>query len=195
LAFMNARKRNKNLTMVLVALISAGLLLSVSLGYFTGFSTPSVVPDVSTPIAGSGESAAIQKFQSGSSLLEQGKTDEALKFFEEARKGFEEVVKNDPNNIQSLGDLATTYFYLGDADKAIETANKALAIEPKYSTVRLNLARYLYYGKNNSFGAANELEKIEQGDVNYNAAQQFMTEINSSNNQLPPQNTAPSEKK
>ena len=128
MAFMNARKRNKNLTMVLVALISAGLLLSVSLGYFTGFSTPSVVPDVSTPIAGSGESAAIQKFQSGSSLLEQGKTDEALKFFEEARKGFEEVVKNDPNNIQSLGDLATTYFYLGDADKAIETANKALAI-------------------------------------------------------------------
>lgn len=195
MAFMNARKRNKTLTIVLVVLISVGLLASVSIGYFTGFTTTPVTPNTSAPVVGAGESIANQNFQSGSDLLAQGKSEEALKFFEEARKGYEEVVKQDPKNIQSLGDLATSYFYLGDADKAIESANKALEVEPKFSTVRLNLARYLYYGKNNSFGAVNELKKINKGDVNYDAAQQFMTELNSSNSQSPPVNTAPSNNK
>lgn len=182
MAFMNARKRNKTLTVVLVGLISAGLLVSVSIGYFTGFSSTPSVPSTQTPLPGSGESVAVQNFNTGGTLLSQGKNEEAMKFFEEARKGFEEVVKQDPKNIQSLGDLATTYFYLGQTDKAIETANKALAIEPKFSTVRLNLARYLFYGKNNSFGALNELKQIDQKDVNYNNAQQLIAEINSSQN-------------
>lgn len=191
LAFMNARKRNKTATIIMVVLISAGLLASVSIGYFTGFTSTPVVPNASAPITGSGESVAVQNFQNGSSLLQQGKTEEAAKFFEEARKGFEEVVKNEPKNIQSLGDLATSYFYLGQTDKAIETANKALAVEPKFTNVRLNLARYLFYGKNNALGALNELKQIEKGDVNYAAAQQLMTEINKSKS-LPPGPLAPS---
>lgn len=194
MAFMNAKKRNKTVIWILVVLISIGLLASVSIGYFTGFVTPSASSSSGTsgPVSGSGESVANQNFQTGSNLLGQGKTEDALKYFEAARKGYEEVVKKDPKNIQSLGDLATTYFYTGNTDKAIETANKALAVEPKFTTVRLNLAKYLFYGKNNSFGALSELKKIAKGDVNYDAAQQFMAEVNNSKNQTPPLKTVPS---
>ena len=195
MAFMNAKKRNKTVIWVLVVLISVGLLASVSIGYFTGFvNTPSTASSSGTsgPVSGSGESVANQNFETGSNLLGQGKTEDALKYFQAALKGYEEVVKKDPKNIQSLGDLATTYFYTGNTDKAIETANKALAIEPKFTTVRLNLAKYLFYGKNNSFGALSELKKIAKGDVNYDAAQQFMAEVNNSKNQTPPLKTAPS---
>lgn len=195
MAFMNAKKRNKTVIWVLVILISVGLLASVSIGYFTGFvSTPGTPSSsgTSAPAAGLSESEANQNFSTGSSLMQQGKTEDALKYFEAARKGYEDVVKKDPKNIQSLGDLATTYFYTGNTDKAIETANKALAIEPKFTTVRLNLAKYLFYGQNNSFGAVTELKKIAKGDVNYDAAQQFLAEVDSSKNQSPPLNTVPS---
>lgn len=198
MAFMNAKKRNKTLTVVLVGFISVGLLITsfawlLSAGSLS--STPSVPSTPTAPATGAGESVANQNFSTGSSLLQQGKTEDALKYFEAARKGYEEVVKKDPKNIQSMGDLATAYFYTGQTDKAIETANKALAIEPKFSTVRLNLAKYLFYGKNNSFGALNELQKIDKQDVNYTNAQQMIGEINSSKNTNAPAPGTPAVKK
>ncbi|MHB9094804.1 MAG: tetratricopeptide repeat protein [Eubacteriales bacterium] len=189
---MNARNRNKTITIIMVGLISVGLLASVSIGYWGGsFSTPS--SNAANTTSGSTEYLATQDFETALTLIQKGKSDEAGKRLTSAIKGYEEVLKKTPNNIQVLGDLATAYFYMGNTDKAIELAKKALTIQPKYSTVRVNYAKYLFYGKNNSAEALKELKKIEKGDVNYQEAQSLIADINKApGNTLPPQgNTLP----
>lgn len=181
MVFMNARKRNKTVTYVIVAAVSIGLLLSVSL-YWSGSSgtgTGGAAP-------GSPEALAVQEFSDGMKLAQQGKADQANKKFASAIKGFEEVLKDNPKNLPVMGDLATAYFYSDNVDKAIEMGNKALEVEPKYSTVRRNMAIYLFYGKNDAAGAIKHLEQIEKGDVNYDSAQQLLSEIKNAN-ALPPQ--------
>lgn len=186
MVFMNARKKNKTIIMFLVGLISVGLLLSVSM-YFIGadYSTPSNAAgvDPNTKLG-----AALQNFSQGGTLKQQGKTEEAIKKLTAAKVGFEEVLKTDSKNYQVLGDLATTYFYLGDADKAIETVKKALEISPSFTTARMNYAIYLAYGKNNPTEAIKELEKIKKGDFNYDEARQRIGEISKMSSQplLPP---------
>lgn len=188
MAFMNARNRNKTITIIMVGLISVGLLASVSIGYWGGsFSTPS--SNAANTTSGSTEYLATQDFETALTLIQKGKSDEAGKRLTSAIEGYEEVLKKTPNNIQVLGDLATAYFYMGNTDKAIELAKKALTIQPKYSTVRVNYAKYLFYGKNNSAEALKELKKIEKGDVNYQEAQSLIADINKApqGNTLPPQ--------
>lgn len=180
MVFMNARKNNKTIIAILVGALSLGLLLSVSL-YFQGGSTSAGGNAVSGPLG-----QALQDFNQGGTLMQQGKTAEATKKLNAAKTGFEEILKTDPKNFQVLGDLATTYFYLNNADKAIETVKKALEISPSFSPARLNLGIYLAYGKNNPTEAVNELKKIQKGDSNYGQAQQMISEIGQLQNTLPP---------
>lgn len=192
MVFMNARKKNKTFIMFLVAAISVGLLLSVSM-YFVGadYSAPGNASNVAP---GSPLGIALQNFEQGGTLMQQGKTEDAKKKLAAAQTGFEEVLKSDPKNYQVLGDLATTYYYMGNPDKAIETVKKALEISPNFTTARLNYAIYLAYGKNNAIEAINELEKIQKGDFNYNQAQQMIGEISKLSTQplLPPNGNASS---
>ncbi len=175
MAFMNARKRNKMMTYVLVGLISVGLLASVSI-YWTSGSSYSGTPNTTGV---SVEAQAVQDFSDGSALLGQsGKEKEGQEKLTSAIKGFEQVLKKNPKNLPVLGDLATANFYMGNVDKAIELANQALKIDPNYSVVRVNLARYLFYGKNNGDAAAAELKKIAKSDSFYQNAQDLLSEIN-----------------
>ena len=168
-------------------MIVIGLLGSVSVGYLTGGVNFSNTANATS--GGSTEAIATQNFEQAMNLIQQGKSTEAGKLFTQAISGYEEALKKDPNNIQNLGDLATAYFYMGNTDKAIQLAKKALEIEPKFTTVRLNYAKYLFYGKNNSVEAMKELKKIEKGDINYDSAQQFIGEIGKSST-LPPKGSS-----
>lgn len=187
MVFMNAKKKNKTIVIFLVAAISLGLLMSVSVYFMGDYSGSSNVAVNNLP-PGSAESKAVQDFQQGMALVQQKKDADAQKKFESARSGFEEVLKKDPNNVQTLGDLATTYFYMNNVDKAIETVKKALEINPDFTTARLNYGVYLAYGKNNTGDAIKELEKVKKGDFNYDKAQQMIGEISKLSTQplLPP---------
>lgn len=178
---MNARKRNKTITLVIVAFVSIGLLLSVSL-YWQNSSS---IPTGAAPVSGSPEDIAVRDFSQGLTFMQQQNTAQAQKKFESAIKGFEEVIKKDPKNFQTLGDLATAYFYTGKVDKAIENVKKALEISPNFTTARLNYAIYLFYGKNDSKGALAEIKKIPKGDINYNQAQQLIKDFSKNNSAVP----------
>ncbi len=187
MVFMNAKKRNKPIIMFLVGMISLGLLMSVSV-YFMGDYSGSANTAANNAAPGSAEAKAVQDFQQGMTLIQQQQADEAQKKFADAKSGFEEVLKKDPNNVQVLGDLATTYFYMNNADKAIETVKKALEINPDFTTARLNYGIYLAYGKNNTADAIKELEQIKKGDFNYDQAQKLIGDISQLSTQplLPP---------
>jgi tetratricopeptide (TPR) repeat protein len=180
MVFMNARKRNKTLTYVIVAFVSVGLLMSVSL-YWTGGSSYSG----STGTGSSTENVANTDFESAMNLISQGKSKEAGEKFAAAISGYEEALKSTPNNYVVMGDLATSYFYTGNTDKAIEIVKKSLAIRPDFSQARLNYAIYLQEGKKNTVAAIQELEKIGKNDTNYSRAQEFISRFKASG--LPPQ--------
>ena len=193
MAFMNARKRNKRIIIIFVVLISVGLLgTTIPMGFsyigdYLGSSNQGTAG-----LSGSTEDRAVQDYIEGVNLMEQQKPDAAGKKFASAIKGFEKVLESDPGNLPVLGDLATTYFYSGNVDKAVYFAEKALEIEPKYTTVRLNYARYLFYGKNDADNAIKQLEQIEEGDTYYQDAQRLKQEIESANTQPPlPQGNQP----
>ena len=187
MAFMNAKKRNKRIIIVFVILISVGLLgTTIPMGFSYIGDYVNNNGGSSGAVSGSVEDRAVQDYAAGVGFLEQGDVDAANKKFASAIKGFEEVLEGEPQNLPVIGDLATTYFYSGNVDKAVYLAKKALEIEPKYSTVRINYARYLFYGKNDADEAINQLNQIEEGDINYEAAQQFIQEIESANKALPP---------
>jgi len=181
MAFMNARKRNKTLTYVIVAFVSVGLLLSVSL-YWAGSSGST---NYSNGSASALETAAVQDFSAGDQLRQQGKTADANKKFADAISKFEEVLKADPNNIQVMGDMATAYFYSGKTDKAIETARQTLKVNPNYTTVRMNLAIFLS-DQNKTTEAINELKQVPKSDPDYQKAQDLLQQLSTSGN-LPPQ--------
>lgn len=181
MVFMNARKRNKTIIAFLVGALSLGLLLSVSMYWQGGSTTSTGGTTVSGPLG-----QALQDFNQGGSLMQQGKAAEAQKKLNAAKNGFEQVLKTEPKNYQVLGDLATTYFYLNNADKAIETVKKALEISPSFAPARLNLGIYLAYGKNNPTDAITELKKVQKGDASYGRAQQLISEIGQLQKTLPP---------
>lgn|GEM_PF-1385116 len=181
MAFMNAKKRNKTITYIIVGLVSVGLLATTlpmgisAIGSYVGNNSGSGSSGSVRVI----ESKAIQDFQEAGNLMQKGKEEAAAKKLTAAINGFEEVLKSEPKNLPSMGDLATAYFYSGNVDKAIEWANKALEIEPRYTVVRINYARYLYYGKNDSEGAITQLNQIDKEDSYYQDAQNLLAEINS----------------
>lgn len=178
MVFMNAKKRNKTFTLVIVGFLSVGLLLSVSL-YWQNTGTVNAGSGTGAVAANSPEaSAGLKDFNDGASLMQQNKVEEAQKKFASAIKNFEEALKKTPNDYQVLGDLATAYYYSGNADKAIENVKKALEISPNFSPARMNYAIYLGYGKNNAKDAITELNKIAKGDQNYDQAQQMIAELN-----------------
>lgn len=180
MAFMNARKRNKTLTYVIVGFVSVGLLLSVSLYWSGGSGTTSYTNGSASAL----ETAAVQDFSAGDQLRQQGKTADANKKFADAISKFEEVLKADPNNIAVMGDMATAYFYSGKTDKAIETARKALQVNPKYTTVRMNLAIFLS-DQNKTTEAINELKQVPKSDSEYQKAQDLIQQLSTSGNLLP----------
>lgn len=56
---------------------------------------------------------------------------------------WEKALELAPEDEQVAGDLATSYFYSGDSEKAIETARAAIELNPDYATVWYNLGIYL----------------------------------------------------
>lgn len=172
MAFFMNKKKNKYVFWVLVGMISIGLVGPVSIGYWTNYSTTSQAGTGTATVAGEAKANGI--FEEAMGFLSSKKMDKAAKKFGEAVPEYEAVIRISPKNTAALGNLATSYYYSGNTDKAIETVKKALEIDPNFSTARMNYAIYLGEGKGQTQEALNELKKIKAGDPNYQQALQLM---------------------
>jgi len=182
MAFMN-KKKNKYVFWVLVGMISIGLVGPVSIGYWSNYS-PSQAPAGTAVTAGEAKGNAY--YQEAVDYMTKNKPDKAAGKFKLAITEYEAVLRTNPKNTAVLGDLATSYFYSGNTDKAIETVKKALDIDPNFSTARMNYAIYLGEGKKQTREAVKELQQIKAGDPNYKRAQELI--VNFSKPAFPPLN-------
>lgn len=68
--------------------------------------------------------------------------------YETARRFFEGLVLLDPTNAYDWRTLGAIYLLMNNFDKAIETLNKAIEIDPQNGGAQLNLAKaYIYKGE------------------------------------------------
>jgi tetratricopeptide (TPR) repeat protein len=62
------------------------------------------------------------------------------KEWEKALSSFQDVVRIDPKHTQSYGSIGICYAHLGQRDKALESLDKALELDPNYEPAILNRA-------------------------------------------------------
>src|SRR2546430_15265794 len=69
------------------------------------------------------------------------------------------VLKRDPKNVDALTHLGLIVAIGGHADTALETLERALAIDPEYPPALLYRGQVLYESKNDTAGAISSWEK------------------------------------
>jgi tetratricopeptide (TPR) repeat protein len=91
------------------------------------------------------------------------------------------TLKLKPSDAAVRTDMATAYWYLGNADSAIAEFNKALAYEPNNPNTLFNLGIVEWKGKMNASGAANAWRRLLAANPNYEGkhkVEQMLAEIN-----------------
>jgi len=91
--------------------------------------------------------AALQKQPNDADLLAKiAATYFAAQQFQTAASYYERAAASQPD-AKTLTQLASTYYYAGDADKAIATLNRALQVDPKYADALFNLGMIQWRAK------------------------------------------------
>jgi cytochrome c-type biogenesis protein CcmH/NrfG len=89
------------------------------------------------------------------------------------------ALKARPSDASVRTDMATAYWYMGNADTAIAEFNKALSYEPNNPNTLFNLGLVKWKGKSDVAGAVADWEKLLKTNPNYqdrDKVQQMMTE-------------------
>lgn len=81
---------------------------------------------------------SLDKYFEVQELFEKSHDEMIEKNWELAKNGFKEVLKITPNHTQSLGNLGLCYGHLGEKNNALDTLDKALAIDPYYEPAIIN---------------------------------------------------------
>ena len=87
--------------------------------------------------------------------------------FKDATNYYEQSLKADPKNFDVRTDMATAYFYLGDADRAIAEFNTVLKDDPKRAQTLFNLGMVKWEGKGDTEGAIEAWEKLLKDNPDY----------------------------
>ncbi|MDT3701062.1 MAG: hypothetical protein RO469_16785 [Thermincola sp.] len=112
----------------------------------------------------------------------------AAETFNKTIQVYNGALQLDPNSKETLGDLATAYFYSNQTDMAITTVQKALAIDPAFAPALMNYGIYLAYGKGDYAGAIAQLQKVPSGAPQYSQAQSLIQDFKQSGSSNSPQN-------
>jgi tetratricopeptide (TPR) repeat protein len=80
--------------------------------------------------------------------------------YSEAIAAYQAVLKRDPRNVDALTHLGFIVALGGHADTALETIDRALAIDPDYALAHYYRGQVLYEGKRDSAGAIKEWERF-----------------------------------
>ena len=92
--------------------------------------------------------------------------------FAEAVKYYESALKVDPKDPNVRSDMATAYYYLGDADRAIAELNTSLQYRPNHPQTLLNLGLIKWQAKMDIEGAVASWQKLLDTNPNYEQAAQ-----------------------
>jgi tetratricopeptide (TPR) repeat protein len=80
--------------------------------------------------------------------------------YQEAIAAYQAVLKRDPKNVDAMTHLGLIVAIGGHADSALETFDKALALEPDYPPALLYRGQVLYEAKNDVAGAVRAWERF-----------------------------------
>lgn len=87
---------------------------------------------------------------------------------------YNETLQLEPDSKETLGDLATAYFYTNQADLAISTVEKALKIDPNFVPALMNYGIYLANGRGDYENAIKQWQKVPSGAPQYSQAQSLI---------------------
>ena len=87
--------------------------------------------------------------------------------YPDAVKYYEQAAQLNPKALDVRTDLATAYFYAGDADKSLAEFNQVLKIDPNFSNALFNQGMILWQAKNDMNGAVASWKKLLQTNPNY----------------------------
>jgi cytochrome c-type biogenesis protein CcmH/NrfG len=82
--------------------------------------------------------------------------------YSEAIAAYQAVLKRDPKNVDAMTHLGLIVAIGGHADSALETFDKALAIDPDYAPALLYRGQVLYEAKQDVAGAVSAWERFIQ---------------------------------
>ena len=80
--------------------------------------------------------------------------------YAEAIAAYQAVLKREPRNVDALTHLGFIVALGGHADAALETIDKALALDPEYALARYYRGQVLYEAKGDTAGAIKEWERF-----------------------------------
>jgi tetratricopeptide (TPR) repeat protein len=80
---------------------------------------------------------------------------------------YQRALKVRPEDVGIRTDMATAFWYIGNADGAIEEFNKALSYDPNRANTLFNLGVVKWQGKMDIDGAVAVWEKLLQTNPNY----------------------------
>ena len=91
------------------------------------------------------------------------------------------ALKLKPSDAAVRTDMATAYWYMGNADSAIAEFNKALVYEPTNPNTLFNLGMVKWKGKMDASGAADAWKRLLAANPNYDGkdkVEQMLAELN-----------------
>ena len=94
--------------------------------------------------------------------------------FQTAIDYYERALKVQPTNTSIRTDMATAYWYLGNADQAISEFNRVLSYEPNKANALFNLGIVKWQGKMDVNGAVAAWQKLLDTNPNYGNSQQVL---------------------
>ena len=152
-----------------LALLVFGVLLGVGIVRYTepdpmaapAPAAPSVaaIPDRSAPDAGAPRAIPPEVLRG---MLQAARGSLAEGRYSEAIAAYQAVLKRDPKNVDAMTHLGLIVAIGGHADSALETFDKALAIDPDYPPALLYRGQVLYETKKDVAGAVRAWERFVQ---------------------------------
>lgn len=100
-------------------------------------------------------------------LTNIGNTYYDAKIYSKAIQYYAEALKIAPKNVNVRTDMATAYWYLGDADHAVAELEKSLAQEPTHAQSLFNLGIVKWQSQKDPQGAIAAWQKLIQTNPNY----------------------------
>jgi cytochrome c-type biogenesis protein CcmH/NrfG len=148
------------------ALLAFGVLLGVGIVRYSEpdatAARPPVVPPVAAapeaPGAGAPPRAVTPEVMRG--MLQAARTSLSEGRYSEAIAAYQAVLKRDPKNVDAMTHLGLIVAIGGHADSALETFDKALALEPDYPPALLYRGQVLYEQKQDVAGAVRAWERF-----------------------------------
>lgn len=87
--------------------------------------------------------------------------------YPDAVKYYEQAAQLNPKALDVRTDLATAYFYTGDADKSLAEFNDVLKMDPNFANALFNQGMVLWQAKNDLNGAVTSWKKLLETNPNY----------------------------